>query len=352
MSQAANREYFYSKCNQKLGSRWNIPTDNLAINVEWLCKAAKSVYTTIHAPKTGCRHVFSTTLITGPNVNSKQVVDKTLVDKVVTYLSNFNAVCDNDCDCPCTTSNCACASHCTCDRNCGGSSGDCTGSYNCYCNCACNCGSNTECECECDGYWNCNCTKVNNCDSKCAACGTNNCGSACNCQCDCACACDCACTGVCTCDCDYCLIGDDDSTCDCTCSGGDTCATTCSGDCHCDCDHDCSSCFITTAVCKAFNKPDDCEELIKLRHFRDTYMQTSPEMRADALEYYEVAPKICKAIDSLGKQSLSIYISIYNNYLKPCLNYIDTNDYRSTYNMYKKMVLDLKHIFIDRYYNG
>lgn len=38
-------------------------------------------------------------------------------------------------------------------------------------------------------------------------------------------------------------------------------------------------CFITTAVCEAEGKPDDCAELTAFRAFRDGYLKAQPTAR-------------------------------------------------------------------------
>lgn len=55
-------------------------------------------------------------------------------------------------------------------------------------------------------------------------------------------------------------------------------------------------CFITTAICKAHGKPDDCMELTTLRNWRDSYGMTHfPE---EVAEYYRIAPAIVEAINA------------------------------------------------------
>jgi hypothetical protein len=183
MSQIANVEYFYRKCNQVLlttysSSDWGGDGNiKKAINLEWLSLAVNKVYNDIHQPKTGCNLKLSSKF---DNETSKITVDKILVDDVINYLKNFNKICDNDCACPCTT---ACVRNCSGPDNCSNSSAC---NCNCVCtcaNCACNCGNNTECECDCENY-DCNCNIVKNCTSNCVY----NCGQ-CNCACDCQCAC-------------------------------------------------------------------------------------------------------------------------------------------------------------------
>ncbi len=77
-------------------------------------------------------------------------------------------------------------------------------------------------------------------------------------------------------------------------------------------------CFITTAVCDTLKKADDCEELTSLRHFRDTYMQQTPQRQALVEKYYIIAPVIVTAIN-LRKEAGQIYQKLWENYITPCL---------------------------------
>jgi len=109
-----------------------------------------------------------------------------------------------------------------------------------------------------------------------------------------------------------------------------------------------SSCFITSAVCKALSKADDCIELTAFRHFRDTFMQESAEMQAEVEEYYNIAPKICNAIDSLGKQvALKEYTRIWEHSIKPAFMALEVGDEQKAYNIYKETVLDLKRRYLE-----
>lgn len=101
-------------------------------------------------------------------------------------------------------------------------------------------------------------------------------------------------------------------------------------------------CFITTAVCKTFGKPDDCYELTAFRNFRDTFMQQSEVMKKDVLEYYRIAPAICSKISESKEQANSIYTDIWNNSLSKALKEIEMGNNENAYKIYKDMVLDLK----------
>lgn len=61
-------------------------------------------------------------------------------------------------------------------------------------------------------------------------------------------------------------------------------------------------CFITTAVTEASGKPDNCYELQTLREFRDTYMQSNPELKQKLIQYYVEAPAIADKLDKLPKE--------------------------------------------------
>jgi len=107
------------------------------------------------------------------------------------------------------------------------------------------------------------------------------------------------------------------------------------------------SCFITFAVCKSFNKPDDCAELTALRNFRDTFMMATTEMMDEVDEYYKIAPQICAEIeksDDFGKRT---YLTIWNKYLKSAVEAVNQNDNQKAYDIYKQMVMDLKREYLD-----
>lgn len=100
-------------------------------------------------------------------------------------------------------------------------------------------------------------------------------------------------------------------------------------------------CFITTAVCSSFGKPDDCYELTRFREFRDTYMAASEEGRKLVEEYYDVAPGIVTCID-MKEDPASAYKSIWKEYLKPCLSDIEAGRQEACEKRYMQMVRNLE----------
>ncbi|MCD2491296.1 hypothetical protein LQE92_01470 [Lacrimispora sp. NSJ-141] len=105
-------------------------------------------------------------------------------------------------------------------------------------------------------------------------------------------------------------------------------------------------CFITTAVCESFGKPDDCQELQSLRKFRDTYMMKSEDGRALVEEYYEVAPAIVTCMD-MEEDRAGIYRSVWSTYLEPCLQDIAAGREEACEERYVEMVRSLEARYLD-----
>lgn len=103
-------------------------------------------------------------------------------------------------------------------------------------------------------------------------------------------------------------------------------------------------CFITTAACEFLNKEDDCYELTMFRNFRDSWLAHQPEGENLIKEYYEIAPNI---VENINKSNIKekIYIKIWNEYLLPCLRYIEENRFEECKELYTLMVKSLKSDF-------
>lgn len=106
-----------------------------------------------------------------------------------------------------------------------------------------------------------------------------------------------------------------------------------------------SLCFITTAVCKYFNKPDDCYELTTLRSFRDNWLANQPDGQALIAEYYSIAPLIVTALGSSPEKD-SIYLHLWNDYIEPCIKLIELGANDTCKKLYIDMVNELKEKFI------
>ena len=106
-------------------------------------------------------------------------------------------------------------------------------------------------------------------------------------------------------------------------------------------------CYITTAVCSSFGKPDDCYELTMFRDFRDSWLCRQDDGEAIISEYYATAPRIVNAIDRLPNAK-EIYRAIWDKYLSPCLAHIKNNEYAQCKSLYMKMVRELQSRFLPR----
>lgn len=100
-------------------------------------------------------------------------------------------------------------------------------------------------------------------------------------------------------------------------------------------------CYITTAVIKSLNKPDDCYELTLLRDYRDGYLMESKEGMETVKEYYNIAPTIVKRIDNL-QDPAAVYTGIWQDYLRPCVSMIEKDQLEECRTLYSDMVRKLE----------
>ena len=103
-------------------------------------------------------------------------------------------------------------------------------------------------------------------------------------------------------------------------------------------------CYITTAVCRTLHKGDDCEELMTLRRYRDSYLASSEDGEELIRMYYDIAPTIVKHIDA-QEDSEQIYGRIWKEYISGCLNLIRDGKPDECRSRYIEMVYDLKNSY-------
>ena len=101
-------------------------------------------------------------------------------------------------------------------------------------------------------------------------------------------------------------------------------------------------CFITTAVCRALQKGDDCEELMVMRRFRDDARVADPLLQEMIGEYYRVAPEIIQRIQASG-QADAVYQQLWTDELCPVLHNLHHHEYRQAALGYIAMVERLSH---------
>lgn len=100
-------------------------------------------------------------------------------------------------------------------------------------------------------------------------------------------------------------------------------------------------CYITTAVCESMGKPDDCHELKEFRNFRDSYLMETKEGQRLVEEYYEIAPGIVMLIN-MQDNAEEIYRKIYQDYLVPCLGFIEEGKKEACQEHYESMMRGLQ----------
>ena len=104
-------------------------------------------------------------------------------------------------------------------------------------------------------------------------------------------------------------------------------------------------CYITTAVCETLGKDDDCYELTILRDYRDNYLRSTKEGEALVNAYYNIAPSIVKRINKT-ENSHEVYHGIYEKYLKPCIQLLESKQQEECKELYKEMVYGLEKTFL------
>lgn len=101
-----------------------------------------------------------------------------------------------------------------------------------------------------------------------------------------------------------------------------------------------SWCFITTATCLALQKPDDCDELMLIRKYRDIMKSDDQNFAALVQEYYRIAPVIIQGIDQ-NTNSEVIYRELYDKYISKTYVFLTEGDLSSATSTYISMVFQL-----------
>jgi hypothetical protein len=107
-------------------------------------------------------------------------------------------------------------------------------------------------------------------------------------------------------------------------------------------------CYITTAICETFDKPDDCYELQLLRNYRDVYLTSVPDGVEIVKEYYNIAPTIVNRIRKTNENK-EIFENIWTEYLKPCIALIEKGMNEECKAVYIEMVRTLQEKYMPYY---
>lgn len=102
-----------------------------------------------------------------------------------------------------------------------------------------------------------------------------------------------------------------------------------------------ASCFLTTAACDFMQMADDCWVLNLARKFRDTYMVSSLDLATEIVDYYETAPKIVEAINSLENKT-KVWKNIFWKFIIPFVVLVGKNENEKAHEKYKELILEGK----------
>jgi len=97
-------------------------------------------------------------------------------------------------------------------------------------------------------------------------------------------------------------------------------------------------CFVTTAICAAENKPDDCPELEILRAFRDGVMMKTPEGFELVRRYYRLSPALVKRIKNAPDNGRALLARLRRQYLMPAIHQILKGDHSGAIETYRQML--------------
>lgn len=100
------------------------------------------------------------------------------------------------------------------------------------------------------------------------------------------------------------------------------------------------SCFLTTAIVRSLQLPDDCPQLLLLREFRDQILLNSRDGRDEVENYYAIAPRIVASIERRPDAGC-VYRELYEHDLKPILRALRALDPVSAHVQYRRMVVRL-----------
>lgn len=107
---------------------------------------------------------------------------------------------------------------------------------------------------------------------------------------------------------------------------------------HKECPHfkpvDSGGCYITSACTEAKGFADDCEELMILRDYRDHWLSSQPTGEEDIQTYYQIAPRIVKAIRETNAP-VEVFSVIYDELVLPCVELIKRGSNIEAYSLYK-----------------
>jgi len=90
---------------------------------------------------------------------------------------------------------------------------------------------------------------------------------------------------------------------------------------------------------------DDAQPLMTLRRFRDTYMQSTPDLRKEVDTYYRIAPDIVAGIEAC-RDAAVLWKDLANNFILPAVRLIEGSEPERAHQLYRRMVRELSIRFL------
>ena len=97
-------------------------------------------------------------------------------------------------------------------------------------------------------------------------------------------------------------------------------------------------CLVSTAICGALGKSDDCCELTELRAFRDNYLMCHDWGKELVLNYYDSSPALVEVLTQKAEENPLIFEALYRNHLMPVLSAIRAGRYEEAIEAYRCML--------------
>ena len=99
-------------------------------------------------------------------------------------------------------------------------------------------------------------------------------------------------------------------------------------------------CFLTTACTAAKGLPDNCDELMTIRRYRDEILLHQVGGRSETSRYYEIAPGIVERINQ-REDARRIWETVYREMIEPCVSFIKSAKYDQALDLYREYTLQL-----------
>jgi len=99
-------------------------------------------------------------------------------------------------------------------------------------------------------------------------------------------------------------------------------------------------CFMTATMVKALDKPRDCSELESFRNFMDNWLIHRPLGKSIIDFYRSMTPAILEKLEK-REDSEAFYFQLWNVYLSPCLEAIQSDNNHRALRIYLDAMKEL-----------